>query len=109
MFPDRKLLSAETANESVAAGTTDMPEVTTVEEILPATPSNVCIPPAIIQFPSPGIDQKARRQGGVIFHILVATYMFVGLAIVCDDYFVPALTRVSDGKSSYFVTDSNLL
>ena len=31
-------------------------------------------------------------------HILVATYMFVGLAIVCDDFFVPALTRVSDGK-----------
>ena len=32
-------------------------------------------------------------------HILVATYMFVGLAIVCDDFFVPALTRVSDGKN----------
>ena len=34
----------------------------------------------------------------VIMHILVATYMFVGLAIVCDDFFVPSLTRVSDGE-----------
>ena len=75
-----------------------MPEVATVVEILPATPSNECIPPAIIQFPSPVINQEARRHGGVIIHILVAAYMFIGLAIVCDDYFVPALTRVSDGE-----------
>ena len=32
----------------------------------------------------------------VVLHILVATYMFIGLAVICDDYFVPALTRVSD-------------
>ena len=75
-----------------------MPEVATVVEILPATPSNGCIPPAIIQFPSPVINQEARRHGGGIIHILVAAYMFIGLAIVCDDYFVPALTRVSDGE-----------
>ena len=24
--------------------------------------------------------------------------MFIGLAIVCDDYFVPALDRIADGK-----------
>ena len=34
----------------------------------------------------------------VVVHILVATYMFIGLAIVCDDFFVPALTKVSDGE-----------
>ena len=44
------------------------------------------------------MNKKARQHGGVIIHILVATYMFIGLAIVCDDYFVPSLTRVSDGK-----------
>ena len=24
--------------------------------------------------------------------------MFIGLAIVCDDYFVPALDRIAEGK-----------
>ena len=41
----------------------------------------------------------------MIIHILVATYMFVGLAIVCDDFFVPALTRVSDGRYQHIVNN----
>ena len=61
-FPDRSLLSAEETND-----TTDLPEVATVVEILPATPSNGCIPPAIIQFPSPVINQEARRRAGSSF------------------------------------------
>ena len=44
------------------------------------------------------MNKKARQHGGIIIHILVVTYMFIGLSIVCDDYFVPSLTRVSDGK-----------
>lgn len=35
------------------------------------------------------IDQ--RRRGAVILHILGVVYMFVALAIVCDEFFVPAL------------------
>lgn len=55
-----------------------------------------CIQPAITQFPDPMFDKASRQKGMVVLHILVATYMFIGLAIICDDYFVPALTRVSD-------------
>jgi len=55
-----------------------------------------CLQPAIKQFPRTPWKKEARQNGWVIVHILVATYMFVGLAIVCDDFFVPALTRVSD-------------
>ena len=43
------------------------------------------------------MSPSVRRHGGVIVHILVAVYMFMGLAIVCDNYFVPALDRISDG------------
>ena len=43
------------------------------------------------------LDQRTRARGGLVLHILVAAYMFIGLAIVCEDYFVPSLTRVSDG------------
>ncbi len=47
---------------------------------------------------------KARKYGGVIYHILLATYMFMGLAIVCDDYFVPALDKIADGETSLLCT-----
>ena len=39
-----------------------------------------------------------RKRGGLAIHIFIAIYMFIGLAIVCDDYFVPALDRIADGK-----------
>ena len=41
--------------------------------------------------------QVVRKHGGIIIHVLIATYMFTGLALVCDDYFVPALDRISEG------------
>ena len=52
--------------------------------------------PAVKQFPSPILGREARRHGGLVLHILIACYMFIGLAIVCDEYFVPALDRMSD-------------
>ena len=70
----------------------------TVVEVIDSPKSNDCLAPAITQFPKPTIDKEARQKGAVIIHILVATYMFIGLAIICEDYFVPALTRTSDGK-----------
>ena len=59
---------------------------------------NVCLPAAIEQFPEPVIGMKGRRYGGLIIHIFVAVYMFIGLAIVCDDYFVPSLDMIAEGK-----------
>lgn len=55
-----------------------------------------CIVPAVTQFPNPLMDNDARIHGGILVHIFLASYMFIGLAIVCDDYFVPSLNRVSD-------------
>ena len=57
-----------------------------------------CTPPAIEQFPEPLMNNYFRKRGGLIIHICVAIYMFVGLAIVCDDYFVPALDRIAEGR-----------
>ncbi|XP_017752270.1 PREDICTED: probable sodium/potassium/calcium exchanger CG1090 [Eufriesea mexicana] len=55
-----------------------------------------CSPPAIEQFPRPLMGPKARKHGGLIIHILVAIYTFLGLAIVCDDYFVSSLDRICE-------------
>ena len=45
---------------------------------------------------------SARKHGGLIIHILVAVYTFLGLAIVCDDYFVSSLDRICEGKVLQF-------
>ena len=78
------------------------PETVTRVEVRPDNngSSKACVPPAVNQFPPALLDQTTRARGGLILHILVATYMFIGLAIVCEDYFVPSLTRVSDGEFS---------
>ncbi|XP_034936837.1 probable sodium/potassium/calcium exchanger CG1090 [Chelonus insularis] len=55
-----------------------------------------CSAPAIEQFPRPLMGPSARKHGGLIIHILVAVYTFLGLAIVCDDYFVSSLDRICE-------------
>lgn len=42
-------------------------------------------------FPEDLFTQEQRRNGAIILHILGVVYMFVALAIVCDEFFVPAL------------------
>ncbi|EFN65479.1 Sodium/potassium/calcium exchanger 4 [Camponotus floridanus] len=55
-----------------------------------------CSAPAIEQFPRPLMGPEARKHGGLIIHIVVAIYTFLGLAIVCDDYFVSSLDRICE-------------
>lgn len=42
-------------------------------------------------FPEDLFTIGQRRNGAVILHIIGVVYMFVALAIVCDEFFVPAL------------------
>ncbi|XP_066584481.1 sodium/potassium/calcium exchanger Nckx30C isoform X2 [Prorops nasuta] len=42
-------------------------------------------------FPRDLFTIEQRRRGAVILHILGVVYMFVALAIVCDEFFVPSL------------------
>ncbi|XP_063629587.1 probable sodium/potassium/calcium exchanger CG1090 [Cydia splendana] len=59
-------------------------------------PLRNCTPPAIEQFPRPLMGQNARKHGGLILHVLVAVFTFIGLAIVCDEYFVSSLDRICE-------------
>ena len=63
----------------------------------PNKSSMPCTKPAIDKFPPPLLGHKSRLYGGVLIYILIAIYMFIGLAIICDDYFVPALDRIAEG------------
>ncbi|CAO1318007.1 unnamed protein product [Diamesa serratosioi] len=42
-------------------------------------------------FPKDLFTLEQRQNGAVAFHILGVIYMFVALAIVCDEFFVPSL------------------
>lgn len=42
-------------------------------------------------FPKDLFTMEQRRHGAVVLHILGVVYMFVALAIVCDEFFVPSL------------------
>jgi sodium/potassium/calcium exchanger 2 len=42
-------------------------------------------------FPEDLFTEDQRKQGAVIFHVIGLIYMFVALAIVCDEFFVPSL------------------
>ncbi|XP_067005322.1 sodium/potassium/calcium exchanger 4 isoform X1 [Anabrus simplex] len=55
-----------------------------------------CTPPAIEDFPPDLLTPEQRRHGGVLLHAALACYLFVLLAIVCDDYFVPSIKLLCD-------------
>nr|XP_040231733.2 sodium/potassium/calcium exchanger Nckx30C isoform X1 [Anopheles coluzzii]XP_040231734.2 sodium/potassium/calcium exchanger Nckx30C isoform X1 [Anopheles coluzzii]XP_040231735.2 sodium/potassium/calcium exchanger Nckx30C isoform X1 [Anopheles coluzzii]XP_040231736.2 sodium/potassium/calcium exchanger Nckx30C isoform X1 [Anopheles coluzzii] len=42
-------------------------------------------------FPDDLFTEEQRRNGAIILHIIGVIYMFVALAIVCDEFFVPSL------------------
>ncbi|XP_035690882.1 sodium/potassium/calcium exchanger 3-like [Branchiostoma floridae] len=58
--------------------------------------ANCSRPQAISHYPADVFTQEQRRQGAVILHVIATLYMFLALAIICDDYFVPALERISE-------------
>ncbi|XP_054277309.1 sodium/potassium/calcium exchanger Nckx30C-like [Macrosteles quadrilineatus] len=45
-------------------------------------------------FPEDLFTMEQRRNGAVVFHIIGVIYMFVALAVVCDEFFVPSLDVV---------------
>ncbi|CAH8531630.1 unnamed protein product [Dicrocoelium dendriticum] len=59
-------------------------------------PTSNCTPLAVENFPRDLFKQSQRQKGAVILHIIGAVYMFIGLALLCDDYFIPCLERISE-------------
>uniref|UniRef100_A0A8C6NSA2 Solute carrier family 24 member 2 n=1 Tax=Nothobranchius furzeri TaxID=105023 RepID=A0A8C6NSA2_NOTFU len=47
-------------------------------------------------YPTDYFSVEDRRQGYVILHMFGMLYMFIALAIVCDEFFVPALTVITE-------------
>ena len=47
-------------------------------------------------FPEDIFECDQLRSGAVILHILGILYMFYALALVCDEFFVPALDVITE-------------
>ncbi|XP_049269488.1 sodium/potassium/calcium exchanger 2 [Rhipicephalus sanguineus] len=47
------------------------------------------------QFPEDLFSEEQRKRGAVILHVMGMVYMFVALAIVCDEFFIPALDVIT--------------
>ncbi|XP_033101122.1 sodium/potassium/calcium exchanger 3-like isoform X2 [Anneissia japonica] len=55
-----------------------------------------CTPPTIHEFPPDIFTNQQRKTGALVVHICVVVYMFIALAIVCDDYFVSSLEKICE-------------
>ena len=72
-------------------------QITTLPPESPS-PDNVTDSSDSSNFPYPEVffSFEQMRQGAVLLCLAGVVYMFAGLAIVCDDYFVPALELLSE-------------
>ncbi|XP_077201296.1 sodium/potassium/calcium exchanger 2 isoform X2 [Paroedura picta] len=48
------------------------------------------------EYPEDLFTLEQRRKGAVILHICGMIYMFIALALVCDEFFVPSLTVITE-------------
>ena len=55
-----------------------------------------CTEPAILEFPKDFLSEEVRNNGGIIIHVILATYLIFGLGTICDDFFVPVLEIISE-------------
>ncbi|KAL5275048.1 hypothetical protein ACFFRR_001182 [Megaselia abdita] len=53
-----------------------------------------CTLPAIDDFPRDIFSNEERTSGYMVLHIIGSLYLFLALAVVCDEYFVPAVEKI---------------
>ena len=49
-----------------------------------------------LQSMSNAFTHEQMKDGAVILHVLCLLYMFLGIAIICDDYFVSSLEHICE-------------
>ncbi|KAM3927216.1 sodium/potassium/calcium exchanger 1 isoform 2-T2 [Leptodactylus fuscus] len=72
------------------------PKTTTAVSSPTSRPTRPPLPHAKGEYPEDLFNIEQRRQGWVALHIFGMMYVFVALAIVCDEFFVPALGVITE-------------
>ena len=106
--PSTTTTTTTTSSSTTTTTTTSTTiETTTANEgplVISIGPDNVtteCTRAAVEQFPKPLMSQHTRASGGLILHIFAALYLFVAIAIVCDEFFVPSLEVICDREYKF--------
>ncbi|KAM8972756.1 sodium/potassium/calcium exchanger 1 isoform 2-T2 [Pelodytes ibericus] len=76
--------------------TPNIKPMTTTISTAPTTTTRPPLPHAKGEYPKDLFSVEQRRSGWVSLHIFGMMYVFVALAIVCDEFFVPALGVITD-------------
>uniref|UniRef100_F6VVA1 Sodium/potassium/calcium exchanger 1 n=1 Tax=Monodelphis domestica TaxID=13616 RepID=F6VVA1_MONDO len=87
-------ISTVSANLSPSTGLTPFLDETSHSS--PSPTPNLLDFHSMADYPPDLFSVEQRRQGWVILHIFGMIYVFVALAIVCDEYFVPALGAITN-------------
>ncbi|XP_069480902.1 sodium/potassium/calcium exchanger 5 isoform X2 [Ambystoma mexicanum] len=56
----------------------------------------LCVFPPSSEFPKGFFSAQERKDGGIVIHFIIILYMFLAVAIVCGEYFLPSLEIISD-------------
>ncbi|KYN26787.1 Sodium/potassium/calcium exchanger 5 [Trachymyrmex cornetzi] len=91
-----ELLSDSTTNVGYATDWRGRRLLQASEFEQPGNDSFNCTPPAIKEFPPDGFTRQQRQAGFIIIHFAIAIYLFLLLAIVCDDFFVPSIKKICE-------------
>ncbi|XP_077419686.1 sodium/potassium/calcium exchanger 1-like isoform X2 [Vanacampus margaritifer] len=109
----RKLITSNVTQEQVKSPKSTQPTLiivnrTDIEQCIyvepqPPKPPPTTTAPTPLQpphrkgdYPEDIFSVEQRRQGWVLLHAIGMIYMFVALAIVCDEFFVPALEVITN-------------
>lgn len=63
---------------------------------------------AYLEFPPDAFNNEQRQHGGLVLHLIMVIYMFIALAIVCDEYFVTSLDKISAVSLSILCNVKNI-
>lgn len=55
-----------------------------------------CTHQALSDFPADLFTAEQRRAGAIVIHAVICCYLFVMLAVICDDYFVPCIQQMCE-------------
>ncbi|XP_033963730.1 sodium/potassium/calcium exchanger 5 [Pseudochaenichthys georgianus] len=55
-----------------------------------------CVSPQSSEFPEGFFTVQERKDGGLVIYFMIIFYMFLAVAIICDDYFLPSLEVISE-------------
>lgn len=82
------LLTSSAPNVTNSSASNVIPNITVLKR-------QFCTEPAYLEFPPDAFNNEQRQHGGLVLHLIMVIYMFIALAIVCDEYFVTSLDKIS--------------